>query len=479
MPRAMQLDRADVVPWVAATTRIEPSTSTARSFAVTQPSFASTRPSMSRSTRRTFLGQSLVGSAAVAAGLLGGLGMQPLFAREPARAVPGAKKKILILGGTGFIGPKTVEAALARGHEVTVFNRGRTEKRIPFGFEGVTHLYGNRDPNLPADDTRGPDGKLLTPDASPKGLEQLSGKSWDVVIDNSGYYPRMVKASAELLAKSCSHYIFISSISAYADNSVENGDEDRPLAQLADPTVETMGNGGEFYGGLKTLCEQAAQAAFPGKCTVVRPGYIVGPGDPTDRFTYWPVRISKGGAIAVPGSPSDPMQWIDARDLADFLVTLVENATTGVFNACGPADLARFGDVVASCMQLTPKGSCDVAWIPADFLAKAGIPEGTFPIWSPPVGNELGFHTWSNDRAEKAGLRFRPLDDTLKATLAWWPTEVERRRRVGAQLVADAAAKGQPAPQLPDPELLRTGPGAAKEAELIAAWKAEQAGRKG
>ncbi len=442
---------------------------TTRKLSSSSPSPSS--PSPARPSRRRFLGQALAGSAALALGGLasGGTGA-PFFA---------AKKRILILGGTGFIGPKTVEVALARGHEVTVFNRGRTEKRIPFGFEGVTHLYGNRDPNLPADDARGPNGTLLNPDASPKGLEQLVGKTWDVVIDNSGYYPRMVKASADLLAKNAGHYIFISSISAYADNSVVNGDEDRPLATLADETVETMGQGGEFYGGLKAVCERAAQAAFPGKCAVVRPGYIVGPGDPTDRFTYWPVRISKGGTIALPGAPTDPMQWIDVRDLAEFLVGLVENGTAGVFNACGPADVAKFGDVVSACCFLAAKDSCKVEWIPADFLEKAGIPPGTFPIWSPPVGNDIGFHTWSNDRAEKAGLRFRDLDDTLSAILAWWPTEVERRRRVGAQMVEDAKAKGQPVPQLPDPALLRTGLTPEKEAELIAAFAAEQAKKKG
>ncbi len=174
----------------------------------------------------------------------------------PKPAAPPAKKKILILGGTGFLGPKTVGAAIARGHTVTIFNRGKREKLLPLEFK-VEHLYGNRDPELPADDEKGPDGKLLHPDATPKGLEQLVGRKWDVVIDNSGYYPRMVKASAEMLAKNASQYIYISSISAYDENPAKGGDETTRLATLADPTVETMGDEFENYGGLKVLCERA------------------------------------------------------------------------------------------------------------------------------------------------------------------------------------------------------------------------------
>ena len=422
--------------------------------------------------RRTFLGQAIAGSTALALGTFGLEGALASGAQQGG-GITGPRLRILILGGTGFLGPKTVEVALARGHHVTVFNRGRTEKRIPFGFEGVDRLYGNRDPILPADDARGPDGNLLNPDASPKGLATLAGKSWDVVIDNSGYYPRHVKASAELLAKNCKRYIYISSISAYADNKVVGADEDYALAKLADPTVETMGPNSSFYGGLKALCEQAAQAAFAGKCAVVRPGYIVGPGDPTDRFTWWPVRIARGGAIAVSGKPADPMQWIDVRDLAEFLVKVAEDATAGVFNAVGPGDAATVGEVVAGCVKLA-QAPCDVTWLSAEFLNAqgAGGEDGVFPIWLDPVGDFAGFHCWSNARANAAGMRYRTLEDTLTATLAWWPTEVARRRRVGAQMVADAEAKGQPVPKFADPELLRQGPSAAKEVELLAAWKA-------
>jgi hypothetical protein len=177
-------------------------------------------------TRREFLGQTLAaGGAVVATASLGLSCGSKETADPPASSPTTAKKRILILGGTGFLGPKTVEAALARGHEVTIFNRGKREKVLPFPYQNVEHLYGNRDPLLPADDERGKDGKLLHPDATPKGLEQLAGKSWDAVIDNSGYFPRIVKASAELLAPNAKQYIFISSISAYAENKAVGADE--------------------------------------------------------------------------------------------------------------------------------------------------------------------------------------------------------------------------------------------------------------
>ena len=387
-----------------------------------------------------------------------------------ARPQPPAKKKILILGGTGFLGPKTIDAALARGHEVTIFNRGKREKFLPLEHQ-VEHLYGNRDPLLPADDEKGADGALLHPDATPKGLEQLVGRTWDAVIDNSGFFPRHVKASAELLAPSAQQYIYISSISAYDQDATPpaGGDESVKLARLADPTVETMGPQFENYGGLKVLCEEAAQAAFPGRCAVVRPGYIVGPGDPTDRFTYWPVRISRGGEVLAPGTPADPLQWIDVRDLAEWLVTLVEHGTAGTFNAIGPREPARWGDVLDACVAAG--GGATLTWVPAEWLEANGQGgEDAFPIWIPPVEKYAGFHRWKNDRAVEAGLTFRPVADTVAAINAWFPTEIERRVRVTKELAAAAAAKGAPPP--PDPTVLRAGPPPAREAELLAAWHA-------
>jgi 2'-hydroxyisoflavone reductase len=385
-------------------------------------------------------------------------------------AAPAKKKRILILGGTGFLGPKTVAAAVARGHEVSIFNRGRREKLLPLEVK-VEHLYGNRDPDLPADDEKGPDGKLLHPGASPKGLEQLVGKRWDVVIDNSGYFPRMVSASAQLLAKQADLYIYISSISAYDTNPV-NGDENTALAKLADPTVETMGKDFENYGGLKALCEQAAAAAFPGRAAIVRPGYIVGPGDPTDRFTYWPVRVSRGGELLAPGAKEDPLQWIDVRDLAEWLVTLAEHGTAGTFNAIGPPSPARWGDVLQACVDAAASDA-RLVWVPAAWLKENGMGgEDAFPIWVPPTGKFEGFHRWNNDRAEAAGLKFRPISDTVRALLAWYPGEIERRVRVTRELAEAAKAKGEPPPPLGDPSALRAGPTSAQEQELLTKWKA-------
>jgi len=420
-------------------------------------------------TRREFLGQTLAAAAAsVTAASLGVSCRQ----ETPHASSPSAKKRILILGGTGFLGPKTVEVALARGHDVTIFNRGKREKLLPFPYQNVEHLYGNRDPLLPADDERGSDKKLLRPEAQPKGLEQLQGKTWDAVIDNSGYYPRLVKASAELLAPAAPHYVFISSISAYASNKTIGADETAALATIVDPTVETMGANSENYGALKALCEKAAEAAYPGRTAIVRPGYIVGPGDPTDRFTYWPVRASRGGEMLAPGAPGDPVQWIDVRDLAAWLVKLVEDGTSGTFNALGPDRPAKWGEVLDACVAAA-QGKASLTWIPSDWLEKNGQGgEDAFPIWVPPSGNFAGFHTWGNARALKAGLTFRPVADTVAATLAWYPTEIERRVRVTKELLDAAKAKGQEPPKMADPSALRAGPSPAREAELLAKWKA-------
>lgn len=374
----------------------------------------------------------------------------------------------MILGGTGFLGPKTIDAAIARGHTITIFNRGKREKLLPLAHK-VEHLYGNRDPELPADDERGSDGKLLAPDGKPKGLEQLAGRTWDVVIDNSGYFPRMVAASAQMLAKQASQYIFISSISAYDEFPAAGGDEDTKLAKLADPTVETMGAEFENYGGLKVLCEQAARAAFADRATIVRPGYIIGPGDPTDRFTYWPVRIARGGDVLAPGSTGDPLQWVDVRDLAEWLVTLAERGTGGTFHAVGPTPPAKWGDVLQACVDAAPGAKLN--WVPATWLEQNGMGgEDSFPIWVAPTGKYEGFHRWKNGRAIAAGLTFRPIADTVKAILAWYPDEVKRRVRVTKELADAAAAKGAPAPK-GDPEKLRAGPPQEREQELLAKWR--------
>ncbi|MFT7772373.1 hypothetical protein [Roseateles sp.] len=310
-------------------------------------------------------------------------------------------KRILILGGTGFLGPAIVEAARSRGHMLTLFNRGRTRPGL---FPDIEKRLGDRDP------------------LKGEGLKSLESGEWDAVIDDSGFYPRMVGASARLLAPRVRHYLYISSISAYREPSPVNGDEEAPLAVLADPKVEDMGKGFENYGGLKAACEAAAEAALPGRTAVVRPGFIVGPDDPSGRFTYWPARFDKGGEVAVPGAPTDPLQLIDVRDLAEWLVLLVETGTTGRFNALGPDRPMTWGRVIAACQKATSTAG-SVTWIPGEFVARQ---EGlSFPIWVPHQGDTRGFHTWQNRRAVQAGLRFRPIEQTAADTLAWYQGQLK------------------------------------------------------
>lgn len=259
-----------------------------------------------------------------------------------------APMTILVLGGTGFIGPHTVEYALSRGHTVTLFNRGRTNTHL---FPELEKLVGDRDGDLAA----------------------LEGRRWDAVIDNSGYVPRLVRDSAELLADS-GRYLFVSSISAYNDLTPDGITEDYEVGRLEDPTVERVT--GQTYGPLKALCEEAVQDVFGDRANIVRPGYIVGPGDTTDRLTYWPVRVSMGGDVAAPGSPEDPIQFIDARDLGGWIVRMLENDIGGVFNGLGPTDPLNMGTMLEVCRDVS--GSDAVFhWIDAEFLAEEGV---FFPI---------------------------------------------------------------------------------------------------
>jgi 2'-hydroxyisoflavone reductase len=261
-----------------------------------------------------------------------------------------------------------------------------------------------------------------------------------VVIDNSGQMPRHVKASATLLSKRCKHYIYISTISAYREPNPVNGDEDAPLATMPDPTVEQYGERFENYGPLKALCEQAAQAAMPGKTTIVRPGFIVGPDDPTGRFTYWPVRFDKGGKVPVPGNPDDPVLFIDVRDLGEWLVKLAEDGTMGVFNA---ANNHKWGDLIDACiMASTANPKPKPIWASTDIIEKT-IGIGAYPIWIPSKGYYAGFHLWSNEKAVKAGLKSRPVIDTVRDTLSWYKGQqkVEKGRTQLADPGEDAEAK--------------------------------------
>jgi len=424
----------------------------------------------SNHSRRDFL--RLAASVSAAAG--GGLGLASVAAagtRARLGAAPrpaSAPLKILILGGTAFLGPAIIDAARARGHSITTFNRGRTEKRKGVAVDAEEKLVGNRDPDKHAA-TKFVDGKDVDDTDSPKGLSQLEGHTWDAVVDTSGYAPRIVKASAEFLSKSVKQYVFISSISAYKQNDKVGADETSPVATMADETIEEMGAGFANYGPLKALCEQAAEKAMAGRVTNIRPGFIVGPEDATDRFTYWPIRIDRGGEVLVPGSPSDLIQIIDVRDLGEWIVHCIEAKVVGVFNACGPEKKLAWGDVLEACRQNSEGGKkSKLIWIATSQFEAIGVPQGTFPIWVPPEGESAGFHTYSIARAVAAGLKFRPYQQTCKDLLTWWPKEVERRRTAGERQVAEAKKDGRPEPKLPPADQLRAGPQAATEAELLA-----------
>ena len=376
-------------------------------------------------TRREFIAVALASGAALSIGRL---------ARAEGRR--DGKKTILILGGTGFLGPKTTDAAVARGHTVTLFNRGKREAmrkqagRPSVVPKGVEVLYGNRDPKLHADEKD---------DSSPMGLESLKGRQWDAVIDTSGQIPRHVAASADLLAPAAKQYIYISSVSAYKDNSKVGADEsDENLCTLDDPTVETMGDHFENYGGLKVLCEKAAAKAFPGKAAIVRPGLIVGPGDTTGRFTYWPVRMQEAtgerAEVLAPGTPEDPIQLIDVRDLGEWLVKLVEDGTMGTFDAVGPPTGLTIGTMLDAC-KAASKNEAKLTWANAEFLEEQHVSAWMdMPVWIPPKGDSTGFHQRKCERAVKAGMKQRPIAVTAKETLEWFnglPEDIRAKIRGG------------------------------------------------
>jgi 2'-hydroxyisoflavone reductase len=261
-----------------------------------------------------------------------------------------------------------------------------------------------------------------------------------------------VRTAAEVLKDSVDQYVFISTISVYADNSKPGAGEEGPLNTLEDPTVEEIGPN---YGGLKALSEQEAQKAFPGRATIIRPGLIVGPGDPSDRFTYWPVRIAKGGEVLAPGNPTDPVQFIDARDLAEWIIRMVEQKTYGTFNATGPAHPLTMAEMLYGIKAVTTAGA-QFTWVPATFLEEQKIgPWMDMPVWIPPAGEYAGFGSRSIRKALDAGLTFRSLAETAQATLDFYATrDAERNAKPKAGITAE------------------------REKEVLAAWKKAQAGTK-
>lgn len=403
-------------------------------------------------------------SLAAGAGLMAVSGLARVAKAAAPDLSAGKPMTLLILGGTGFSGPKMAEYAKSRGHKVTLFNRGKAEKRIGI-VEDVERLLGNRDPDKNSEETD---------PATPKGLEQLKGRKFDAIIDTSGFYPRHVRASAELL-KDSGYYLFISTVSVYK-NSEKAADEDDELGSVEDTTTENMGAQMERYGPLKVLCEKAVQEVFKERCSIVRPGFIVGPGDQSDRFTYWPVRAAQGGEMLCPGDGSDPVQFIDNRDLAEWCVRLCEKKTHGVFNAIGPGGMdgkaLNTKQLIEACLAAAGAKAATPVWVPNEFLAANGVGVGgDLPITIPGSGESAGFHRRSNARAVAAGLTYRSVTDICKDTLEWWPKEVERRERVGKQLVADAEKAGKPAPKLPPSDKLRAGMTREREAEVLKAWK--------
>jgi nucleoside-diphosphate-sugar epimerase len=359
--------------------------------------------------RRRFL------QAAAAAGAL------PLLTRcagvgagggSPVAAGMSSKKlSLLILGGTQFLGPELVNEAKARGHVVTLFNRGKTNPQL---FPDLEKLRGDRNGDL----------------------KSLEGRTWDAVFDTSGYVPRQVTASAGLLSKSVAQYVFISSISVYPEGLKPGSDETAAVQTAPDPTSEEVM---KYYGALKALCEAAAEAAMPGRVTNIRPGLIVGPGDPTDRFTYWPVRISRGGDVLAPGSGEDPAQIIDARDLAAWAVTAVERKHVGVFNALGPAKKMTMREMLEGCRRGVGSDA-RLVWADAKVLEQNDVgPWMDMPVWT---GSDVGMASISNARAVAAGMTFRPVDETARDTLAWFKTlPPERQAKLKAGLTPEKEQK--------------------------------------
>jgi len=343
-------------------------------------------------------------------------GAATLLAGETFAADKPAKPlKVLVLGGTGISGPHLVRELDARGHKVTLFNRG---KRNPGLFPNVETLIGDRN---------GP-------------LDVLKGRDWDVVVDNSGYFPRQVQATAQLLKEHARHYIYVSSISAYADLTPPGIDENYQLAELKDPDATEITN--DNYGGLKAACERIVEQTFGEHQAVIRPSYIVGPGDSSDRFTYWPVRVARGGEMLAPGTPSDPIQFIDARDMAEFMRACVERSLSGRYNLCNPPRAVSMGDLLTTSKRVS-KSNATFVWASQSFLEQnQALESGEIPIWSPTQGKEAGATLISPARAVARGLRFRDLETTVKDTLAWHEQRpAEQKAKLRAGLTAEREAE--------------------------------------
>lgn len=298
--------------------------------------------------------------------------------------------KLLVIGGTVFLGRHIVEAALAAGHEVTLFNRGIHNPEL---FPQVEKLRGDRRVDLSA----------------------LGGRRWDAVVDTSGYVPRVVTMSAEKLADAAEHYTFVSSLSVYKSMAEPGADETAEVGTLEDPATEEVT--GETYGPLKAACEQAAEAAMPGRVLNVRAGLIVGEHDPTDRFTYWAHRVAEGGDVLAPGRPEQRVAFIDVRDLAEWIVRSAERRIVGVFNATGPGEPCTMEGLLESARRVSGSDARFI-WVDQELLAREGVaPWQEMPLWLPDDPEYAGFNDVDCSRAIAAGLTFRAVDDTVASTL--------------------------------------------------------------
>jgi nucleoside-diphosphate-sugar epimerase len=399
------------------------------------------------SNRRSFLKQ----TAAIGGALsLSPLAKLPLEAEVPrTRPNPGrapAPLNILILGGTGFTGPEQVEYALARGHRVTLFNRGKTRPGL-FKGKVAEELIGD-----------------LNSDTS-----ALKDKTFDVVIDNPTTLPIWVKNAAQYLKGNTKHYMFISTTSVYLDQSEIGINEDSPTVPMPaglDPYQPDQRNERQLaassnpanYGAFKARSEVEVQNQYPGINTIIRPCLIVGPLDRTDRFTYWPARIDKGGEVLAPDKPDDPCQFIDARDLAEWMIRMAEMREFGTYNAIGPDKPLTIGEMLYGVKAITTAGA-QFTWVPWEFLQAQGVrPWTQMTVWMPPYGRTAGYQRRSAAKALAKGLTFRPLAVTAKDTLDWHKTRPAEDQA--------ATLEGK-----------INGLSMKREAEVLAAWKEELAKR--
>ena len=324
--------------------------------------------------------------------------------------------RILIIGGTRFLGRHLVEAALEHRHEVTLFNRGKSNPDL---FPQLETILGDRE----------------------KDVVKLKGRIWDAVIDVAGYFPRIVRLSAEVLEPNVSRYVFISSISVYQDFSKIGIDESDPVGKIEDETIEEIT--GESYGPLKALCEKAVQHIYGERALIVRPGLIVGPHDPTDRFTYWPVRVARGGDVLAPQKPEAPIQVIDVRDLSDFIIRLIQENASGIYNATGPEYELTIGKLLDVSKQVTGSNA-KFRWASLEFLNQNKVePWSDMPAWIPDDEEGAGFSRVDVSKAIDAGLKFRPLEETVRDTREWaktLPSEHQWRAGLTAEREAEVLA---------------------------------------